>query len=225
MFFELKQNKYFLNNRRLPEFMEKDKQFLLLSLDDKRISKVAEVISKKTSRGILKLLSEKAMTESEISEKLGIPLSTVHYNIQRLLDAGLIEAQEYHYSKKGREINHYSVSKQYVIFAHKIEENSLVKEFSKILTAALVSFGALKLINYMNLILLSRTSQNLKQVFVEKVGSEEGILSKTASASPNVPKMTQSANEFLIFTALLILFYILISIFLKRINFRKVFKR
>jgi len=77
----------------------------------------------------------------------------------------------------------------------------------------------------MNLILLSRTSQNLKQVFVEKVGSEEGILSKTASASPNVPKMTQSANEFLIFTALLILFYILISIFLKRINFRKVFKR
>jgi predicted transcriptional regulator len=199
-----------------------DKQFLLLSLDDERISKVAEVISNKTSRQILKLLSEKPLAESGIAKELNLPLSTVHYNVQKLLNSGLIEVQEYHYSKKGKEINHYSVSKQYVIFAHKIEERSIVKEFSKILTAALMSFGALQFFKFLNSNFFSRTAQNLKQEFMET-----GVGSVKAEALGEIGMKTQYAfqirNELLIFAALLIAFYILIYIISARINF-KIFK-
>ncbi|MGB9748276.1 MAG: ArsR/SmtB family transcription factor [Candidatus Woesearchaeota archaeon] len=211
-----------------------DKQFLLLSLDDERISKVAEVISNKTSRSILKLLSSKTLTESGIAEELKLPLSTVHYNVKKLLNSGLIEVQEYHYSKKGKEINHYSVSKQYVIFAHRIEERSLVKEFSKILTAALLSFISLEFIEYLNLNFFSKTAQNLKQEFVSSVstvqapvqalksGSEQAeVLSSFSRGATLATRFFKISKELLIFAGLLIAFYLLISFFSGRINLRK----
>ncbi len=98
--------------------MAKEK-FLLVSLNEDKAKKLAQVISNETSRKILDDLAEKESTESELAEKLNIPISTVHYNLQALMDCGLIVAEEFHYSKKGKEILHYKLANKYIIIAPK----------------------------------------------------------------------------------------------------------
>ena len=96
-----------------------NKNFLLLSLEDDKIKKVSNVISNESCRKILDYLSDKEATESEIAEKLQIPISTVHYNLSQLMETGLISADEFHYSKKGREMSHYRLANKYIVIAPK----------------------------------------------------------------------------------------------------------
>ena len=98
--------------------MAKEK-FVLVSLQEDKAKKLAQVISNESCRKILDYLSEKEATESELSEKLGIPISTVHYNLAHLMDGGLVVADEFHYSPKGKEVNHYKLANKYIIIAPK----------------------------------------------------------------------------------------------------------
>mgnify|MGYP001585332215 FL=1 len=63
-----------------------NKNFLLLSLEDTKIKKVSNVISNDSCRKILDYLSNKEATETEIAQNLGIPISTVHYNLHQLME-------------------------------------------------------------------------------------------------------------------------------------------
>jgi DNA-binding transcriptional ArsR family regulator len=98
--------------------MPKEK-FVLVSLKENKAKQLAQVISNESCRKILDYLAEKEATETELAEKLEIPISTVHYNLKHLTDAGLVTADEFHYSEKGREINHYKLANKYVIIAPK----------------------------------------------------------------------------------------------------------
>ena len=98
---------------------EKEETFLLVSLEEEKAKKLAQVISNDSCRKILDYLAKKKATETELSQQLNVPLSTVHYNIRHLVDNKLVEAEEFHYSEKGREVLHYSLSNKYVIIAPK----------------------------------------------------------------------------------------------------------
>lgn len=97
--------------------MAKGETFLLVSLKEDEAKKLAQVISNDASRRILNFLAAKNATESELAKDLNMPISTVHYNLGQLLKTGLVETKEYHYSEKGKEVNHYSLSKKYIIIA------------------------------------------------------------------------------------------------------------
>lgn len=111
--------------------MSTNKNFLLLSLDDTKIKKVSNAVSNDSSRKILGYLSNKEATESELADKLQIPISTVHYNIQQLMEAGLVNAKEFHYSKKGKEVIHYKLTNKYIIIAHKKTNTSMLNKVDK----------------------------------------------------------------------------------------------
>ncbi len=81
--------------------MTQDK-FILINIEDSKSKDLAQVISSDTSRKILDLLSEKSLSETEISRKLNIPLSTVHYNIQLLLKSNIIEIEDFFWSEKAK---------------------------------------------------------------------------------------------------------------------------
>jgi DNA-binding transcriptional ArsR family regulator len=98
--------------------MAKEK-FLLVSLNESKSKQLAQAISNESCRKILDYLADKDSTESELSTKLNIPISTVHYNLQQLIKGGLVVVEEYHYSKKGKEINHYKLANKYIIIAPK----------------------------------------------------------------------------------------------------------
>jgi|SRR3989338_1607844 len=121
------------------------KNFLLLSLEDAKINKIANIVSNDSCKKILDYLSEKEGTETEISQKLNIPLSTAHYNLQQLMDAGLIATEEYHYSPKGREVYHYKIANKYIIIAPK-NTHGLKEKLRSILPAALITLGTAALL-------------------------------------------------------------------------------
>ncbi|MBW3022347.1 helix-turn-helix domain-containing protein, partial [Candidatus Woesearchaeota archaeon] len=50
---------------------------------------------------------------------LGLPISTVHYNLEALKKAKLVESEEFHYSSKGKEVSHYKLANKYIIIAPK----------------------------------------------------------------------------------------------------------
>ncbi len=87
-----------------------------LNLDDKdKIREVTTTISNKTCQSIIRELSERELTESELSERLNLPLSTVHYNLMKLIRAGLVTSERFKYSNKGREVRYYKISKRRII--------------------------------------------------------------------------------------------------------------
>ncbi|MBN2112194.1 helix-turn-helix transcriptional regulator [Candidatus Woesearchaeota archaeon] len=93
--------------------------FVLVSLKEDKARKLAKVLHNDSCRKILDYLTAKEATETDLAKRLSLPISTVHYNLKHLLDAGLITAEEFHYSPKGREVNHYKLANKYIIIAPK----------------------------------------------------------------------------------------------------------
>ncbi|MFC1697818.1 ArsR/SmtB family transcription factor [Nanoarchaeota archaeon] len=126
-----------------------DESFLLVDLKDEKSKKLAQVISNETSRKILDFLAKKDATESELAKELGVPLSTVHYNLKHLSKAGLIQVDEFHYSEKGKEVNHYKLSNKLIIIAPQPAKESFLNKLKKILPVALIVGGAAAMIQMM----------------------------------------------------------------------------
>lgn len=98
--------------------MPKEK-FVLVSLQEDKAKKLAQVITNDSCRRILDYLADNEATESELANKLDLPISTVHYNLKQLVEGGLVIAEEFHYSKKGKEVLHYKLANKYIIIAPK----------------------------------------------------------------------------------------------------------
>jgi DNA-binding transcriptional ArsR family regulator len=121
--------------------MPKEK-FLLVSLSESKAKELAQAISNETCRKILDYLAEKEATESELAEKLAVPISTVHYNLQQLQKGNLVVVDEFHYSQKGKEINHYKLANKYIIIAPKSTYGIREKLRSILPVAIILALGA-----------------------------------------------------------------------------------
>lgn len=96
----------------------RDEKYLNVDLNDPRSAAIAEVMTNKTCKKILDLISERQMSESDIASELGIPLNTVGYNIKKLLDAELIEkTKNFFWSVKGKKISTYKLSNKKIIIS------------------------------------------------------------------------------------------------------------
>lgn len=116
-------------------------KFLLVSLEESQAQQLAEVISNPTCRKILNFLTEKDYaTESKISQELNLPLSTVHYNLSKMKEGHLVEVKEFHYSPKGREVDHYQLANKYIIISPK-KVSGIKQKLRSILPAGLVVVG------------------------------------------------------------------------------------
>ena len=93
------------------------KEFLVLNMDDSKTKRVANILTNDSCMKILDYLSKNESTETEVAKALSLPPSTVHYNLKQLEQAGLIIAEEFHYSVKGREVNHYRIANKYIIIS------------------------------------------------------------------------------------------------------------
>lgn len=115
--------------------------FLLVDLNETKTKKLAETITSETSRRILNYLAEKEHdTEANISKELEMPISTAHYHLQKLQEANLIVVEEFHYSPKGREVNHYKLANKYIIIAPK-KVSGLKQKLKGILPVGIIALG------------------------------------------------------------------------------------
>lgn len=158
--------------------------FLLVDLNEPKTKKLAETITSDTSRKILNHLAEKEETEANIAKMLNLPISTVHYHLQKLQEAHLITAEEFHYSQKGREVLHYKLANKYIIIAPK-GVTGLKEKLKGILPALVAALGISAVIK-----LVQRASQAVPVM--------ETIESAAADAAQGLPyeaslKMAQEA--------------------------------
>ena len=211
--------------------------FLLVSLKENKAKELAQVISNESCRKILDYLAENhGATETDLAEKLQIPISTVHYNLKHLLDAGLVAAEEFHYSEKGKEVNHYKLANKYIIIAPKttygIKEK--LKSILPISLLALVGAGFIQLYTkYFKVAAFgamksapaameeaARDITSTAQVMEKAV--EEGVKSVIEKAPEAVPQTVQViAPNYALWFLFGSLFVILLLIILELIKAKK----
>jgi predicted transcriptional regulator len=92
-------------------------EVVFLEPGDERAQKIAKAMGSQTASDILQLLSEGQKSLTDITERLAIPMTTVKYHVENLLDAGLLSVAETKYSVKGREVKLYSLTNQLLIVA------------------------------------------------------------------------------------------------------------
>lgn len=90
-------------------------EVIILQPDDERAQRIGRAIASQTANDILHILREGPKTASDLCGVMDIPLGTVKYHIENLLDAGLLEVTETRYSVKGREVKVYALKDQLLI--------------------------------------------------------------------------------------------------------------
>lgn len=181
--------------------MAKEK-FLLLSLNEDKAKKLAQVISNDTSRKLLDYLADKESTESELASALNIPISTVHYNLQALIECGLVVAEEFHYSEKGKEVLHYKLANKYIIIAPKTIhgiKNKLRTILPVALILALVS-GGIQIFSRLyqkGIYGFTQTFSRAAPMIAEKAMAESVVAEETVMAvvAPAMDAGAQAVNE------------------------------
>jgi DNA-binding transcriptional ArsR family regulator len=126
---------------------------ILLEPGDERAQKIAKAMASPTAGDILQTLKDGPKTSGDLTDLLHLPMSTVKYHIQNLLDAGVIEISETRYSVKGREVKVYTLKDQLVIVAPRTTSvRSLLLKYASIfgvfLLATLVVVAMTPLVSF-----------------------------------------------------------------------------
>ncbi len=163
--------------------MAKEK-FVLVSLQENKAKELAQVISNESCRKILDYLADKDATESELAEKLNIPISTVHYNLKHLVDGGLVSVEEFHYSKKGKEVNHYKLANKYIIIAPKTTYG-IKEKLRSILPVGLLALAGAGAIHLYNQNITKATPEQVMRAAAPMMEKANALGLATEAVKPN----------------------------------------
>jgi DNA-binding transcriptional ArsR family regulator len=127
-----------------------DEKLLILPLNDKNSKKISQIISSDTARDILEAIASAPRSTSEIAEQLGIPLTTVQYNLEKLRDAGLVKIARTKYSKKMKPVKLYTPQRKLVVIVpertSKMDVIATLKRYLVVAAVAVVGSGAIELL-------------------------------------------------------------------------------
>ncbi len=134
-----------------------NEKYLNIELNDPRSEKIAEVLTNKTAKKILELISDREMSATEISGELKLPLNTIGYNLDNLVKSGLVEkVSGFLWSSKGKKIEKYKLSNRKII----ISPRNISKGIIPAIVGSVVLAG---IINY-----FGNSSSLLNKVFLAK---------------------------------------------------------
>lgn len=128
---------------------EEDKKLLVLPLGEES-RKLTQVISNETAMKILELLAESPLSTSQISELMNLPITTVQYNVDNLMNVGLIRIDKVKYSEKGREVKIYAPKKKLIVLVPERTDSAdvlgVLKKYVALVFFAIVSAGIIELL-------------------------------------------------------------------------------
>jgi DNA-binding transcriptional ArsR family regulator len=198
----------------------KEESFLLVSLEEDKAKQLAQVLSNDTARKILDYLSKvEHATETDISKKMKLPLSTVHYNLQQLAKSNLVSDEHFNYSEKGKKIIHYSLSNKYVIIAPK-KTDILKEKIKQFLPVVLITTMTAVFIKYFRPVTNTFAKTGALQAATDTAVEESGEMLARAAAEPVVNTMA-SNQEFAVWFLFgsmfaLLLYFIWTEVVLKK---------
>ena len=119
-------------NKENNEDFDKIKVF---SSEDEKLKLLGELLSNKSSRDIIKLLSKKEMYTNEIAKKLDIRANLVIHHLKKLEELGLLEITHKKIVKKGSNHRYFKmIPNLFIISNHEkkeINKNGFLKKFFK----------------------------------------------------------------------------------------------
>lgn len=129
-----------------------DEKLLILPLNDKNSKKITQIISSDTARNILEAVASEPLSASEIAEKLGIPLSTVQYNLDKLNDAGLVKVERTKYSEKMKEVKIYAPQRKFVVIVpEKTDRKNVIATLKRYLTVIFFAVAGSGMIEFLTM--------------------------------------------------------------------------
>lgn len=109
-----------------------------LSQDSGR--EIASVLSSDSTRPIFEVIESQAATPVEIAEGLDMTLQNVHYHVEKLEEAGLIEVTGIEYSDRGREMHIYeSVHDEVILCQDSATKDQLDRLLKRLLDGSMVA--------------------------------------------------------------------------------------
>ncbi|MDV0446317.1 hypothetical protein MsAg5_01470 [Methanosarcinaceae archaeon Ag5] len=112
------------------EEFDADNLIIIPVNDDSK--KIRQILSNETSMKILDALKKESMSSSQLSEKLGLPLTTIKYNVDILVENNLVNVKKIKYSEKGRQVKIYEAPEKVIVFApEKISRISIITMLQK----------------------------------------------------------------------------------------------
>jgi len=96
-------------------------KFILISMNDPRSKKIAEVMQSATCKKMIDFLEkENEASAKDFSDGLNIPMNTTDYNLKKLLESELIQKKKkFFWSSKGKRIVLYKLSNKSIIISPK----------------------------------------------------------------------------------------------------------
>ncbi|MFA5953266.1 MAG: helix-turn-helix domain-containing protein [Candidatus Pacearchaeota archaeon] len=107
-----------------------EEKFLMVSMDDPKSKKIAEVLGSESCKKIIDYLADKdEASAKDLSDALKMPLNTLDYNLKKLLSSGILEKKNnFFWSSKGKKIVMYGLSNKSILISPKKSKlNSKIK--------------------------------------------------------------------------------------------------
>lgn len=92
--------------------VERDRDPSVLYVDDDRTAEMISTLSGETALTVFRMLTDEALTASEIADRLDLSVQNASYHLENLQDADLVEVIDTCYSEKGREMEIYAVTSE-----------------------------------------------------------------------------------------------------------------
>lgn len=183
---------------------------------------MAQVISNATSRKILEYLTNKEATETQIAKALSLPASTVHYNLRHLKEVNLVKVDKFHYSEKGKVVDHYKLSNKFVIIAPETPKTESIKEKLKkilpVVSIAVVGAGIIHWLTQVKIQAFGAAPIMAKEAAV----FESDMAVRAAPMAANLPQPTEPniALWFFIGSISAVTIYLIVEALIKRFSKR-----
>lgn len=107
----------------------------VFSSEDDKLKVLGELLSNKSSRDIIRLLTEKEMYTNEIAKKLDMRSNLVIHHLKKLEELGLLEIDNKKITKKGNDHKYYRMVPNLLVSIsqtnYEIKENGFLKRIFK----------------------------------------------------------------------------------------------
>jgi len=100
-----------------------DDVFYIEKLYSEKAKLLASEISNETARKILKELYKNPASITDLSNKLDIPVSTIQYHVNKLMELGVIKIAQKRLGKRMKDVKMYVYDKESIVFLSSIEKH------------------------------------------------------------------------------------------------------
>jgi DNA-binding transcriptional ArsR family regulator len=166
----------------------------VLDIDGEGADAAFDALGSETARKVLAAIYDEPRTPTEVRESVGTSLQNVHYHLDRLEEAGLIEPAGMGYSEKGNEMTVYGpASEAVVLFAGRDNDSSRLRDTLQRL------FGLFFVVSLSTLV-FAAVSEWLRPEPVPQPRSDDvGMMAESQSAADTAASSVTAVDPLLAF--------------------------